>query len=299
MTTPQRSTKDVSMLKNVQAKQCRIHAARRVALAVALAVTAVPMLAQAQKKSPLADAPAIRKRFELRSTRLEIGAGMGSTLDQDFYHTVLINGRLAFHITDWLSIAGFGGFAAANLTTGFESNLTGSLNTMPATNQLSREPTRSDAVASMDKINYVAGAQLEFTPFTGKYSLFGKLFAAYDFYLFGGLGVLGVSATNAAGLPSCSNHMKAGGTTPDPADFRCDDSGTKIGANLGLGLHSYFNNWLGLNLELRDLLASMNPAGRDVNGDQVANADDDTWINTIVITANLVVYLPTTASISP
>ena len=295
------------MLMNVEAKQpCRIHAARararaarRLALAVALAVTAVPMLAQAQKKSPLADAPAIRKRFELRSTRLEIGAGMGSTLDQDFYHTLLVNGRLAFHLTDWLSIAGFGGIAAANLTTGFESNLSGSLNTAPAMNQLQREPTRADAVASMDKINYVAGAQLEFTPFTGKYSLFGKLFAAYDFYLFGGLGVLGVSATNAAGLPSCSNHMKAGGTTPDPADFRCDDSGTKIGANLGLGLHSYFNNWLGLNLELRDLLASMNPAGRDVNGDQVANADDDTWINTIVITANLVVYLPTTASISP
>jgi outer membrane beta-barrel protein len=288
------------MLKNVQAtKLSRIQRARGAALAVALVVTAVPMLAQAQKKSPLADAPAIRKRFELRSTRLEIGAGMGSTLDQDFYHTLLVNARLAFHITDWLSIAGFGGFAAANITTGFESNLVGSLNATPMPNQLTREPTKTDAVSSMDKINYVAGAQLELTPFSGKYSLFGKLFAAYDFYLFGGLGALGVSATNAAGLPSCSNHTKSGTNPPDPTDFRCDDSGTKIGANLGLGLHSYFNNWLGLNVELRDMLAQLNPAGRDVNGDQVANADDASWINTLVLTANLVVYLPATPSISP
>jgi hypothetical protein len=89
------------------------------------------------------------------------------------------------------------------------------------------------------------------------------------------------------------------GAPPDPNDFRCDDSGTKIGANFGVGLHSYFNQWLGLNVELRDMLAPLNPAGRDVNGDQIANSDDDTWLNTFVVSANLVFYLPTTASISP
>jgi hypothetical protein len=41
----------------------------RFALLVALATVSLPLAAQAQRKSPLADAPAIRKRFELRSTR--------------------------------------------------------------------------------------------------------------------------------------------------------------------------------------------------------------------------------------
>ena len=36
------------------------------------------------------------------------------------------------------------------------------------------------------------GGQLEFTPFTGKYSLFGKLFSAYDFYGFAGPGFITV-----------------------------------------------------------------------------------------------------------
>ena len=47
------------------------------------------------------------------------------------------------------------------------------------------------------------------------------------------------------------------------------------------------------------MLAQLNPAGRDVNGDQVANADDASWINTLVLSANIVVYLPATPSISP
>jgi outer membrane beta-barrel protein len=260
---------------------------RGVALAVALAVTAVPLLAHAQRKSPLADAPAIRKRYELRSTRLELGAGVGSTIDQDFYHTVLIDLRLGFHITDWLSIAGFAGFAAANLSTGFQDKVTGSLGTDPA--MLPREPTRQEALASMEKIKTVLAGQLEFTPFTGKYSMFGKLFAAYDVYLFVGPGLLNVEPTNSANLMPC---------TSTSSSFSCGESGFKFGANFGVGFHSYFNQWLGLNIELRDILAQLNPSGRDVNGDQKANTADQAWNHTYMFGANLVVYLPTVASIS-
>jgi outer membrane beta-barrel protein len=269
--------------------------ARRTAFAIALAVTAMPLLAQAQRKSPLADAPAIRKRYELRSTRFELGAGMGTTIDQDFYHTVLVDVRAAFHITDWLSIAGFGGFAAANVATGFRDNVVGSLGNAPP---LVREPTSADAAATMEKVNSILGAQLEFTPFTGKYSMFGKLFAAYDVYLFGGPGFISVSSATAPGvvLPDCSNNMRS--TPAQPSDFGCMTSGLKFGANFGAGFHSYFTQWLALNIELRDVLAQLNPSGRDVNGDKVANDKDLSWVSTLVLTANLSFYLPTTASIS-
>ena len=147
-----------------------------VSIGVALAVAAAPLAAQAQRRSPLEDAPAIRKRVELRETRFEAGVGFGSTVNQDFYHTMMANLRLAFHLTDWLSIAGFGSLGFANLSTGFQDRL---IETLPASNpSVPREPTQAIAKDSMEKINSILGAQVEFTPFTGKYSLFGKIFRA-------------------------------------------------------------------------------------------------------------------------
>src|SRR5262249_34809387 len=148
---------------------------RRLAFFIALAVTAVPLAAQAQRKSPLADAPAIRKKFELRASRFEVGAGFGTTINQDFYHSLFFNLKAGFHLTDSLSIAAFGSFAVANIATTYQNNVVNSL----SDNQQSTisEPTKNDAVNSMQKINNMLGAQLELAPFSGKYSLFGKLFA--------------------------------------------------------------------------------------------------------------------------
>src|SRR4029079_10514975 len=156
----------------------------RFALLVALGTVAAPLAAQAQRKSPLADAPAIRKRFELRSSRIELGAGAGSTINQDYFHTVMINARLAYHVTDWVSIGLFGNFGVAQVSTGFQGRVVDSLDPegMRMTN-VDREPDQTGAKNAMQQIGSILGAQLEWTPFTGKYSMFGKLFSAYDFYL--------------------------------------------------------------------------------------------------------------------
>jgi len=130
-------------------------------LFVALATLGAPLAAHAQRKSPLADAPAIRKRFELRQTRLELGVGAGSTINQDFYHTVLVNVRLGFHITDWLSLAGFGDFGVAQISTGFENKLVNSLDQMPMTNVL-REPSQDAAKAGLQQISNILGAPSRF-----------------------------------------------------------------------------------------------------------------------------------------
>lgn len=254
-------------------------------LIVAISVFALPLAAQAQHKSPLADAPAIRKRLELRSTRLELGVGGATTIGQDFYHTAFVNVKVGFHVTDWFSIAAFGGFAVANLDTGFKDNVVGSLDPASTT----RAPTRAEANASMNKIQQMLGAQLEFTPFTGKYSLFGKLFAHYDFYAFVGPGFLNYAATDQSLAPTCGNN----GTSA-----ACAVTGYKIGLNAGVGAHSFINQFLALNFELRDIIAQNNAAGRDVNGDQRVDNNDLTYGNTFVASLNLVLYFPTTADIS-
>jgi outer membrane beta-barrel protein len=260
----------------------------RYAFVAALLVTLAPLAAQAQRKSPLEDAPAIRKRVELRETRFEGGVGFGTTLNQDFYHTMMVDLKLGFHITDWLSISGMAGFGVANLQTGFQQRLDETLPGAGMNPSVPREPTAAAAQASMSKIKAVLAAQLEFTPFTGKYSLFGKIFAHYDFYLFGGAGALSLAATDTT-LPACTD----GGTATS-----CAVTGFKVGGNAGVGLHTFFNNWLALNVELRDIITQINPAGRDVNGDGFANSNDLGWGSTFMVNANLTVYLPALASIS-
>jgi outer membrane beta-barrel protein len=282
-----RSERDMPMNKTIKARP------RWLSLLIALAVTVVPLAAQAQRKSPLADAPAIRKRYELRASRLEIGAGFGSTINQDFYHTVFLNLKLGFHFNDWLALSVFGGFAVANAGTTFQSDLLGTLNSTPST---PFEPTKTDAKNSMQKINNILGGQLEFTPFTGKYSLAGWLFANYDFYGFGGAGVITVAPTN-SGIPACGS-SNSGDNMVSGAAYYCGVSGSKFAFTYGLGLHSYFNHWMALNVELRDMLAKLNPSGRDTNGDLHATTADLTWTHTFIVAANLVFYLPSTPSIS-
>ena len=76
-------------------------------------------------------------------------------------------------------------------------------------------------------------------------------------------------------------------------------TGMKIGGTSGAGFHSFFNNFLALNVELRDVLIKDNPAGRDVNGDQNVNNGDLTWTSHLMATLGLTLYFPTTAGISP
>lgn len=261
-------------------------------LIVAVSVFALPLVAQAQHKSPLADAPAIRKRLELRSTRVELGAGGATTIGQDFFHSVFIDVKLGFHITDWLSIAGFGGFAVANLDTGFQTNVVGSL--PPDNANPSRAPTRAEATATMNKIQNMFGAQLEVTPFTGKYSLFGKLFAHYDFYALLGVGALNYAANGSANACGDTGQLAAPPAQPTP----CAVTGLKLGLNAGVGAHSFINQFLALNFELRDIVAPNNAAGRDVNGDRRVDNNDLTYGNTFIAALNLVLYFPTTADIS-
>ena len=197
----------------------------------------------------------------------------------------MVGVRAAFHFNDWLSLAVNGNFAIANSETGYHDRLVQILppNIM---DPLPRDPTVAAAQGTMQKINSLLGAQLEFTPFTGKYSLFGKIFAHYDFYVLAGGGVIDVKPTD----PTVCG--------PGNTASYCGLTGFKPGGQVGVGLHTFFNQWLALNIELKDFVAKLDPSGRDVNGDGVADANDASWTNTVTATANIMFFLPSTAAIS-
>jgi hypothetical protein len=255
------------------------------------AVLIAPLAAQAQRKSPLADMDAIRHRVELRSHRLEVGAGMGSTINQTFDHGLLANVRAGFHLTDWLSISGMAAFNVASFGTGFRSELE---RVLPPDGMMRRTPTLEQAQSSINKASVMFAGQAELTFFTGKYSLFGKLFADYDFYLFGGIGAMSLKAAGSNPADACGDM----GVTNAQNGPSCLASGTKIGPTFGGGFHSYFNHFLALNVELRDFFVKDNPAGRDVNGDQEASNGDLTYSHHLVALIGLTLYLPATPDIS-
>lgn len=244
----------------------------------------LPVAARAQeRKSPLADAPAIRKRLELREHRFEIGAGITSSVGQDYYHAIMVGARLGFHITDWLALSGT---IAQNITpsfkTAFHERLYDVLKDVKP--GVDRTPTYDQAAAGMSKIGQIIGAQVELVPFTGKFALFSKLFLNYDFYGFGGPGFINFAADTPC---------------PDAPGPSCADNGMKIGANFGAGMHAYFNDWFAVNIEVRDLFLRSNPAGRDENGDGVADTNDQAWHSNIFTSLNLMFFLPGKAPVSP
>lgn len=259
---------------------------KRIALScflLASTFAAFPKAALAQHKSPLADAPAIRRRVELRDKRFELSVGAGSTLNETFYHSILLNGHLAFHITDWLSIGAVGIFGVTTLATGFNDELLSTLNP-PVTG---RAPAADTAKAGMNKPASFFIGQLEFTPFTGKFSLFGKLFANYDFYV-----TLGPSLVNLVKANNLVNGVKDCADMSDKSVQTCVVTGSQLGGTASIGFHSFFNHFLALNVELRDVMIKDNPAGRDVNGDQIADKRDLTWTSHWMATAGLAVYFP-------
>ena len=235
--------------------------------------------AEAERKSPLADAPAIRRRTELRSGRFELGAGVGITPGQDFYTAVLAQLKLSYHFNDWLSIGAFGGFnLTPTMSTSFNDELIGKLN---ATKEANRAPTQQEALNGMNRIGQVVGLQAEIAPFTGKLSLFGKLFASYDIYVFGGVGFINFQSEGEA----CDG--------PKVQGKSCPVVGFKVGPNFGAGLHAFANDFVAINLEFRDIMIRHNPAGRDTTGDGYANDFDNAWDSNFMLGLNVTFFLPT------
>ena len=261
---------------------------------VSLAAAAASLLSLApaalaelpERRSPLADAPAVRQRTELRGLRFEIGPGVATTVGQDYYHAVMVGGRATFFLTDWLAI---GGFFGSNVTKTFKTSFHERLESvLPGTRAaMDRAPTLTEAQNGMNQIGWAAAAQAELIPFSGKYSLFGKLFANYDFYGFGGPGFI-----NFVGGGPCDKEPG------DNQDRSCPVTGMKIGANFGVGVRTYFSQYFSMNVEARDILLRNNPSGRDETGDRVADDEDLSWDSNYMVSLSLTFFLPPTARIS-
>ena len=270
----------------------RTHAMRKVIALLLGGIACLPAVARAEKerKSPLTDAPAIRKRLELRDKRFEFGVGAGVSIGQDFYNALMITPRMAYHFTDWIALGVVGGL---NATPGWKSSFNSDIyNSLSAPRQADnpaagKSPSPADATATMNHIGYWAAGQVEFLPLSGKIALFSAVFSYFDFYVFGGAGV--VNLTNSSAQPAA-----CAGNPPACQAY----TATEFAGNAGVGVHAYLNNYMALDLEIRDLIYKNNASGRDVNGDGVTNSYDLEWTSNWIFGLNLQFFAPFKAKIN-
>jgi len=106
-----------------------------------------------------------------------------------------------------------------------------------------------------------------------------------------------VSPDGDEGYPGTLNARVTYTLTPDndPNVQNGHFDGLKIGGQIGVGAHIYFNEWFGLQFELRDYIVGANPGGLDVNGDRKLDSKDEGAQNNIFFGVGLTFMLPPTA----
>jgi outer membrane beta-barrel protein len=257
------------------------------------AIVCLPTVARAEKerKSPLTDAPVIRRRLELRDKRFEFGVGAGVSIGQDFYNALLVTPKLSYHFNDWLSLAAMGGF---NLLPGWKSSFNTDVNgALPKDHaqESIKSPYADVALGTMNHIGWLVAGQVEFIPLSGKIAILSSLFSYFDFYVLGGAGLVNLAASNS--MPQDQTNC----TVSNPPGCKAHTA-TELMFNSGLGVHAYVSRFAAINIELHDFIYKNNASGRDVNGDHVTTNDDLEWTNNWVCNLNVQFFLPYKAKIS-
>lgn len=265
-------------------------------------IVCLPTIARAEKerKSPLTDAPVVRRRLELRDKRFEIGVGAGVTISQDFYNALLIMPKMAFHFNDWLSLAVVAGYnATPDWKSSFNNDVYSALGAAAQANTAnSKSPTADDARATMNHIQYFAVGQVEFIPLSGKIAILSSLFSYFDFYVLGGAGVINLAAKS----PWPASCQRA----DNPGEPICKAvTGNELTINAGVGAHAFISRWAALNLELHDLIYKNNASGRSVlvnldptDNQPITSDRDMEWTNNFVFSLNIQFFLPAKPKIS-
>lgn len=254
----------------------------------------LPETAHADRRNPLAGQPAVRRRLLLRKLRFEVTPQFVTSINQDYKHAFGPGINLQFHLTDWLAI-GVQGVYTLNSNTALEDKTRAALAGLGDYNSYrGPQPNLLIHDEHVMGIQAIFSAYAQITPFYGKIAFFSALFVNYDLYVNGGIGFVNYvskccSTVNVQNKPGYDTNI------PDPNTQNGHFDGLKIGGQIGVGAHIYFNEWFGLQFELRDYIVGANPGGLDVNGDRKLDSNDEGPQNNIFFGVGLTFMLPPTA----
>jgi outer membrane beta-barrel protein len=235
--------------------------AAALACAAALGVTERASAQEILLTGPLAGAPAVRKLRLHRQGRFELSPSVTFTLLDEYQRTILLGAKLGYNITDWLQIGAWGGYGGIKISAYLTDQIQ-EQNALRRQRPITDTERRLTAVNlgpnfedQLGSIDWVVTPQVVVTPFRGKLALFQSIYLDTDLYVFGGLGVIGL--TERANCTQC--------VPADNGEFPMD-SRTAFAPTFGLGLSFYINQWSAVGIEWRFLPFSYNTGGFDTAG---------------------------------
>jgi outer membrane beta-barrel protein len=258
--------------------------------------------AQAERKrNPLDGQPAVRHRLLLVKQRLELSPAFESSVNADFKHTVSGGLKLEYHFSDMWSF-GAAGFFGTGLNTGLNGRIISTLpDEDPATDDEGDNeptPTLGEWNQHLNTMPVHGAAYVSITPWYGKLAAFGKFFVNFDFYFSGGLAFAKLKnkcCSFAHEDPNPTGNAEMG-IFPDsnPNDDPAVNDGNRFGLYLGGGIHIFLNNWIALDLTVRDYLFSDNPSGLDFDADLAVSDDDQRFLGHLFMGVGISMFLPST-----
>jgi outer membrane beta-barrel protein len=223
---------------------------------------------EVEVEGPLAGAPAVVGLRIYRAMRFQVQLHAAMTLQDEFSRTVLPGGQLTFHLTDWLGIGIWGGYGI-----GLDTALTDQIVAKGQTNAVNvlSLPQAKSFSNQIGRIQWIAAPQVTFIPLRGKLGLFEKLFVDTDFYVFGGIGLVGLQERSDVDRATYNACFGTGGNLPNA--INCFEgrmgrsSRMAIAPTFGAGLSLFLADFVAMTIEWRGLPFAWNTSGTDESGD--------------------------------
>jgi len=300
-------------------------------LGAALVSASFASIAQAdggRRKNSLPEDVAVRHRRLLVKNRFEVSPTFESTISADYQHIIGGGLKLEYHLSDMLSI-GAVGVGSTQFNTKLTDRIVPTLPTTAEKNDTINGPDNmlgtADDVAvrepSQDEFNFrlntmpVHGAAyISITPWYGKLAAFSQAYVAFDFYFQAGVSFAQLKSDCPASVCSDPSPGKArpGGPGGEmiPADNNPNNddplnNGSRVGLYLGGGIHVFLNDFIALDLTVRDYAFSDNPSGADYNADlfvgknDATGDDDNRFLHHLFFGAGISIMFPTTVKRTP
>ncbi len=276
--------------------------------AIALAALATPIVADIsdahaeRRENGLRADKAVRHRRLLVKGRFEFAPLFESTINADFRHIIGGGAKLEYHLGDMLSI-GVIGVGSTALNTGLVKKIEPTLEA--SVDNMTREPSRDEFMTRLNSMPLHGAAYISLTPWYGKLAAFSQAYVAFDFYFQAGVAFAQLKSDcpdsicndTHPGVPDPNNSMVPADNNPnnDPPL----NSGGRAGLYLGGGIHVFLNDFIALDLTVRDYAFSDNPSGADFNANLAVTNDDNRFIHHLFFGAGVSIMFPTTVKRTP
>ena len=274
-------------------------------LLTVVGVLAVSSAAYAEpRQNSLAADVAVRHRRLLVKNRFEFTPLFESTINADFRHILGGGAKLEYHLSDMWSV-GFVGVGSTAINTKLVDKITPTLEMN--VDDKTREPSQAEFLDRLNTMPFHGAGYISFTPWYGKLAAFGQAYVAFDFYFQAGVSYAQLSSNCSPTIcsdkfPGASHTGMDGDTIPPDLNPNNDpplNSGGRVGVYLGGGIHVFLNDFLALDLTVRDYAFTDNPSGADFNADLFVSNADNRFLHHLFFGVGISVMLPTTVKRTP